>query len=56
MDAVERGGVLSRSEYLNGEELPLILYDWALGREPIKKDAIPADLLLEEKVNDDRLY
>lgn len=48
MNAVERGVVLSRSEYLNEEELPLILHDEALEKEPISKDVIPTDLPLEE--------
>jgi two-component system response regulator HydG len=48
MNAVERGVVLSRSEYLDEEELSLILRDASLSGEILLKDAIPADMLLNE--------
>jgi len=48
MNAVERGVVLSRSEYLDEEELPLILRDGSLSGEILTKGAIPADTPLDE--------
>jgi len=48
MNAVERGVVLSRSEYLDEEELSLILRDASLSGEILPKDAIPADMPLNE--------
>jgi len=48
MNAVERGVVLSRSEYLDEKELPLDLNDMPPGVETSVKDAIPAELPLEE--------
>ena len=48
MNAVERGVVLSGSEYLDEEELPLLLRDASQEEETLSKEAIPADLPLEE--------
>ncbi|MDB9822781.1 sigma-54 dependent transcriptional regulator [Deltaproteobacteria bacterium] len=49
MNAIERGVVLSRSDYLNEEDLPLILLeDNSLDREIISKKTLPADIPLEE--------
>ena len=48
MNAVERGVVLSRSEYLGEEDLPLIPKDMSLEKETSPEDAIPADLPLED--------
>jgi two-component system response regulator HydG len=48
MNAVERGGVLSRSEYLDEEELSLILRDASLSAKILPKDAMPADMPLNE--------
>jgi two-component system response regulator HydG len=48
MNAVERGVVLSRSEYLDEKELPLDLNDMPPGVETSVKDGIPAELPLEE--------
>ena len=48
MNAVERAVVLAQSEYLDEEELPLILRDISLEGETPLKDAIPADLPLDE--------
>jgi two-component system response regulator HydG len=48
MNAVERGVVLSRSEYLDEEDLPLIPKDMSLEKGTSPEDAIPADLPLEE--------
>ncbi len=48
MNAVERGVVLSRGEYLSEEDLPLIGRDEAPEEEIGQKDAMPADLPLEE--------
>lgn len=48
MNAVERAVVLAQSEYLAEEELPLILRDISLEGETPLKDAIPADLPLDE--------
>lgn len=48
MNAVERGMVLLRSEYLDEEELSLILRDASLSGEILPKDAIPADMPLNE--------
>jgi two-component system response regulator HydG len=48
MNAVERGVVLSRAEYLDEKELPLIIRNGELEKEIITKEAIPADLPLDE--------
>jgi two-component system response regulator HydG len=48
MNAVERGVVLSSSEYLDEEELPLVLKDKITEGEERPKEAIPGDLPLEE--------
>ena len=48
MNAVERGVVLSSSEYLDEEELPLLLRAASQEEETLSKEAIPADLPLEE--------
>jgi two-component system response regulator HydG len=48
MNAVERAVVLAQSEYLDEEELPLILRDISLEGEIPLKDVIPADLPLDE--------
>lgn len=48
MNAVERGVVLSQSEYLDEEDLPLIPNDMPLSGENLSRDAIPADLSLDE--------
>jgi two-component system response regulator HydG len=48
MNVVERGGVLSRSEYLDEEELSLILRDASLSAKILPKDAMPADMPLNE--------
>lgn len=48
MNAIERGVVLSRSEYLDEEDLPLIPGDESLKSETLVKDGIPADLSLDE--------
>jgi two-component system response regulator HydG len=48
MNAVERGVVLSRSEYLDDEEMPLDLDEGSPGKEMPGKEAIPAELPLEE--------
>ncbi len=49
MNAVERAVVLSRSEYLDEQDLPLIIKD-ALsdGEKSPSRDALPADLPLED--------
>ena len=48
MNGVERAVVLSRSEYLDEEDLPMILKDGSLSGEILVKDAIPADMPLDE--------
>ena len=48
MNAIERGVVLSQSDYLNEEEFPLILENNSLDREIRSKDILPADIPLEE--------
>ena len=48
MNAVERAVVLSSSEYLNEEELPLVLKDKTAEGEERPKDAILGDVPLEE--------
>jgi two-component system response regulator HydG len=48
MNAIERGVVLSQSEYLDEEDLPLIPNDMALSGENLSRNAIPADLPLDE--------
>ena len=48
MNSVERGVVLSRGDYLDEEDLPLIRGHESLETEIIQKDAIGKDLPLEE--------
>ena len=48
MNAVERGVVLSGSEYLDIEDLPLLLKDELSEEETHPKEAIPGDLPLDE--------
>jgi two-component system response regulator HydG len=48
MNAVERAVVLSSSEYLDEEELPLVLKDKIAEGEERPKEAIPGDLPLDE--------
>ena len=48
MNAVERGVVLSTSEYLDEEELPLILDDRTLPGEIFSEDAIKMEMPLDE--------
>jgi two-component system response regulator HydG len=48
MNAVERGVVLSNSEYLDEEDLPLILKDLHLEKEAESRDVISVDLPLDE--------
>ena len=48
MNGVERAVVLSRSEYLDKEELPMILKDASLSGEILTKDGIMADMSLDE--------
>ena len=48
MNAVERGVVLSTSEYLDERELPFLPKDVILEKEAQSEVAIPADLPLEE--------
>ncbi|NNG07997.1 MAG: two-component system response regulator, partial [Desulfobacteraceae bacterium] len=48
MNAVERAVVLSSSEYLDEEEMPLVLKDKVAEGEEAPKEAIPGDLPLEE--------
>jgi len=48
MNAVERGVVLSRAEYLDEEELSLIPEDLQLAGETSSKDAVSTDLPLDE--------
>jgi two-component system response regulator HydG len=48
MNGAERAVVLSRSEYLDEEELPIILRDVPSSGEILAKDAIPVDMPLDE--------
>jgi two-component system response regulator HydG len=48
MNAVERGVVLSRSDYLDEEDLPLIQREEPVEKTARSEDAVPADLPLEE--------
>jgi two-component system response regulator HydG len=48
MNAVERGVVLSRSEYLGEEDLPLIAAETPAGEKASATDAIPTDMPLDE--------
>ncbi|MBN1105441.1 MAG: sigma-54-dependent Fis family transcriptional regulator [Deltaproteobacteria bacterium] len=48
MNAVERGVVLSRSEYLGEEDLPLIAPEAPAGEKAPTPDTIPADMPLDE--------
>jgi two-component system response regulator HydG len=48
MNAVERAVVLSSSEYLDEEEMPLVLKEKIAEGEEHPKEAIPGDLPLEE--------
>ncbi|MFH0845088.1 MAG: sigma-54 dependent transcriptional regulator [Pseudomonadota bacterium] len=48
MNAVERGVVLSRSEYLHVEDLPFIPQDERSDKEPSMKESIPTDMPLDE--------
>jgi two-component system response regulator HydG len=48
MNAIERGVVLSRSEYLDEEDLSLIPENNSLSWQVWSKDAIPADMPLDE--------
>jgi two-component system response regulator HydG len=48
MNAVERGVVLSRSDYLDEQELALILKDTPFSGEISPKDATPTDMPLDE--------
>ena len=48
MNGVERAVVLSRSEYLDEEDLPMILKDASLSGEILAKNAILADMPLDE--------
>jgi two-component system response regulator HydG len=48
MNAVERGVVLSRSDYLDEQELALILKDAPFSGEISPKDATPTDMPLDE--------
>jgi two-component system response regulator HydG len=48
MNAIERGIVLSRSEYLDEEELSLIPENNSLSWQVWSEDAIPADMPLDE--------
>jgi two-component system response regulator HydG len=48
MNGVERAVVLSRSEYLDEEGLPMILKDASLSGEILPKDVILADMPLDE--------
>ena len=48
MNAVERGVVLSSSEYLDEEELPLILRHMTLEKGLASEEGIPSDLPLGE--------
>ena len=48
MNAVERGVVLSRSEYLDEDELPLILDERPFNGQTSSGNTIPADMPLDE--------
>ena len=49
MNAVERAVVLSRSEYLDEQDLPLVIKDSLSDEEKSpSRDAVPADLPLED--------
>jgi two-component system response regulator HydG len=48
MNGVERGVVLSRSEYLDEEDLPMILKDASVSGEILAKNAILTDMPLDE--------
>jgi two-component system response regulator HydG len=48
MNGVERGVVLSRSKYLDEEDLPMILKDTSLSGEILAKNALLADMPLDE--------
>ena len=48
MNAVERGVVLSTTEYLDEEELPIIIKDMTLPEESVSRDAIPSGIPLDE--------
>jgi two-component system response regulator HydG len=48
MNAVERGIVLCRSDYIAEEELPLVLEGWATEGKAVGEKTIPADLPLDE--------
>jgi len=48
MNGVERAVVLSRSEYLDEEDLPMILKDVSLSGEILAKDATLGDMPLDE--------
>jgi two-component system response regulator HydG len=48
MNAIERGVVLSRGDYLDEEELPLIPKDRYLQGEPLLQDVISTELPLDE--------
>ena len=48
MNGVERAVVLSRSEYLDEEDLPMILKDASLPGEILAKDAVLGDMPLDE--------
>ncbi|MBN1847791.1 MAG: sigma-54-dependent Fis family transcriptional regulator [Deltaproteobacteria bacterium] len=48
MNAVERGVVLSRADYIGEEDLPLLIGDESDEKNLISRDIIPADIPLEE--------
>jgi two-component system response regulator HydG len=48
MNAIERGVVLSRSDYLDEEDLPLIRKEDQLSGKISSKDALAADMPLDE--------
>ena len=48
MNAVERGVVLSRSEYLDEQDLPIIPMDASVSGKILAKDALLADMPLDE--------
>jgi len=48
MNAVERGVVLSRSEYLDEQVLSLIPRDESLSREVLSRHGVNADMPLDE--------
>jgi two-component system response regulator HydG len=48
MNAIERGVVLSRSDYLDEEDLPFILGDNSLDRKKMPNDSMPLNIPLEE--------